>query len=282
MINGRCYRMICPLFLLSVLFLAAEGFLEEKPTVASKNLCRPDLCSPQMNHVGCIGTKEFAPACGKGNRIIFVNGGLRQSILQSINIMRNYVASGVGNFSVAGRMPTMRWDPTLERLASLLVRQCDMEGKYCANTEKYHYVATTQLSGTMERRSNVARRVVNKLLPTLYHDLLGCHMDKDHRIMPLAEGVCVGHYIPLLQDNGNRMGCAIRYKSDQGGNDTITLTLLCHFSRANVNSNPHYEVATIPGEKCSTGKSKLYAFLCDRIEVVDANNVGDIEETAGF
>ncbi|XP_022220235.2 antigen 5 like allergen Cul n 1 [Drosophila obscura] len=282
MIYRRCFRMICPILLLallSLLPLAAEGFGEAKPTVKKTDLCRPDLCSSEHPHVGCITAKQFAPACGKGNQIIFVNGGLRQRILQSINILRNYVASGAGNFSVAGRMPTISWDRNLELLASLLVRQCDEEGKYCSNTEKYHYVATTQLGGTMAQSGNIARLVINKLLPTLFLDLLGCRMDESHRLQPLSEGTCVGHYVPLIQDHGSRMGCAIRVKADESGNATIFLNLLCHFSRANVNNNQHYEVATIPGELCSAGKSKLYRFLCDRIEEVNANNIGEEEMT---
>ncbi|SPP75603.1 blast:Venom allergen 5.01 [Drosophila guanche] len=282
MTHRRVHRMMYSLLLLSLLPLlprTADGFGELKPTVRNTNLCRTDLCSTQATHVGCIKTKDFAPNCGKGNHIIFVNGGLRQRMLQSINIMRNYVASGAGNFSVAGRMPTMGWDRNLELLASLLVRQCDEKARFCSNTEKYHYVATTQLSGTMAQNGKVANLVMNKLLPSLYIDLLGCRMDKYHKLQPLSEGSCVGHYVPLIQDNGNRMGCAIRIRAD--ANATISLNLLCHFSRANVNNNPHYEVATIPGEMCSSGKSKIYRFLCDRIEQVDANTIGDDEVTGG-
>lgn len=51
------------------------------------------------------------------------------------------------------------------------------------------------------------------------------------------------------------------------------MTLLCHFSRANVNSLKHYEVSQYAGDKCITGSSQVYAYLCSPQENVDANEL---------
>ncbi|KAH8277635.1 hypothetical protein KR018_002525, partial [Drosophila ironensis] len=237
------------------------------------NLCRKDLCPDNEVHAGCFHSKTKAQKCSKGTYVINVNGGLRLKIMEAVNIFRNYVASGVGNFSIAARMPMMGWDYSLQRLADLQIRQCDTETYFCANTEKYHYVATTEISGTMRRRANLAKVVLEKFLPELLNDALGCRMDSGQRLHPLSESHCHGHYVPLIEDYGNRMGCAVRVAADQGDPEKVSLVLLCHFSRANVNGLNHYEVGTTATEKCTTGASPLYQFLCSPAENVDANSL---------
>jgi len=126
--------------------------------------------------------------CKKGNIILHVNGGLKYGILHRINLLRNYVASGAGNFSVAARMPTILWDYNLQRLADRQVRQCNELGKYCANTAEYHYVATTEIRSTMGRRNSLEHQIYDRMLPELFLDVMGCRMDENKRILPSKEG----------------------------------------------------------------------------------------------
>ncbi|EDV36355.2 uncharacterized protein Dana_GF12003 [Drosophila ananassae] len=212
--------------------------------------------------------------CGKGAHVLNVNGGLKPKILGAINILRNYVASGVGNFSIAARMPVMKWDHHLQRMANFQIRQCDNKTSFCANIRKYHYVATIEIRGTMRRRGNLVKVVVDRMLPDLFNDLLGCKMDENQQMKPLAEGRCNGHYTPLIEDHGSRMGCAILVKPlDEHDPKQVSIVLLCHFSRANVNGMPHYEVGTTATEKCRTGADQLYQFLCSTAEEVNANKL---------
>ncbi|XP_036669927.1 venom allergen-1 [Drosophila suzukii] len=237
----------------------------------NNTLCRPDLCMDSEVHVGCFGRKTLASLCKKGNIILHVNGGLKYGILHRINLLRNYVASGAGNFSVAARMPTILWDYNLQRLADRQVRQCNELGKYCANTAEYHYVATTEIRSTMGRRNSLEHQIYDRMLPELFLDVMGCRMDENKRILPSKEGSCVGHYVPLIQDRGARMGCGIRLKTRTETKSNVIL--ICHFSRANVNNLQPYEVGQHPGEKCVTGSSQLYQFLCNEEETVDANSM---------
>ncbi|XP_039481971.1 allergen Tab y 5.0101 [Drosophila santomea] len=232
--------------------------------------CRPNLCMNSEVHVGCFQPKAIAEQCGKNNLFLNVNGALKAGILSRVNMLRNYVASGVGNYSVAARMPTMGWDFELQRLADRQVRQCDETGKFCANTEKYHYVATTEIRSKMKRNKSLKQAILDKLLPEMFLDVLGC-VRNSQKIVPLREGTCVGHYMPLIQDHGSRMGCGLRVKGRT--EDQSNIILLCHFSRANVNNMVPYEEGHIPGEKCLTGPSQMYQFLCNEEEVVDPNSM---------
>lgn len=83
----------------------------------------------------------------------------------------------------------------------------------------------------------------------------------------------MGHYIPLIQDHGNRMGCAIRLSENEDPALNSTVTLICNLSRASVNGMPPYKVGTVPGEDCETGRSLLYENLCRRQEEIDNNFV---------
>ncbi|EDV56248.2 venom allergen 5 [Drosophila erecta] len=232
--------------------------------------CRPNLCMNSEVHVGCFQPKAIADQCGKNNLFLNVNGVLKAGILSRINMLRNYVASGVGNYSVAARMPTMVWDFELQRLADRQVRQCDETGKFCANTEKYHYVATTEIRSMMRRTNSLKHEVLSKMLPEMFLDIMGC-VRNGQKIEPIREGTCVGHYLPLIQDHGSRMGCGLRVKGRT--NEKSNVILLCHFSRASVNNLVPYEEGHIPGEKCVTGPSQMYQFLCSEEEIVDANSM---------
>ncbi|EDW72355.1 uncharacterized protein Dwil_GK20882 [Drosophila willistoni] len=251
---------------------SAENFINTFPKLS----CRPDLCPKETISLGCIKSEFFAEACGAYNEIWHVNGQMRQGILSSVNMIRNLVASGQNNFSVAARMPLMLWDRNLSLLARVALRQCDSEGRYCANTEKYNFVTTTEISSTLKRKHSLLKHVLGRFMPTWLNDILGCRMDANNRIVPVDEGRCVGHYVPLIEDKGNRLGCALRKRSIRA-NKTETVNLLCHISRANVNDMPPYEIGKTAGDKCITGRSLLYKSLCSKNEIVDANAVAPKE-----
>ncbi|KAH8386026.1 hypothetical protein KR200_008220, partial [Drosophila serrata] len=229
--------------------------------------------------------QTYGKKCGKGARVIHVNGGLKLGILAQVNTLRNYIASGAGMLPVAGRMSTMGWDTNLQRLADLQARQCDENYRFCANTNKYRYVVTTEIKGMIGKHTNVRNVILSRFLPEMFLDVLDCKMDSDHRLEPIKQGSCVGHYVPLIEDHGDRMGCAIRVEAQKNNRDkahkkkkkksredrSVNINLICHFSRANVNSQKHYEEAKDPTSKCVTGSNRMYSYLCSRQEVVDAN-----------
>ncbi|KAL7737677.1 hypothetical protein ACLKA6_006077 [Drosophila palustris] len=248
--------------------------------------CDQTYCAEGTLYVGCIKKLVFSKACGLGvHRYIKVNGALRENILQNVNVFRNVVASGLYyNMSAASRMPTMGWDKDLANSAMVLVHNCDYK-KLCSNMEKYHYVATIELSGTVKHYQNVAKDLIDIVVPTWFNDLDGCRMNAQNHILPKAKakanGTCVGHYIPLLQDRGDRMGCAVRLTENLDPNGVSTVTMICNLSRADVNDMPPYEVSDVPGQDCEAGRNSDYEFLCDPNEQVDPNYVEPIRADEG-
>ncbi|KAH8394888.1 hypothetical protein KR222_008616, partial [Zaprionus bogoriensis] len=221
--------------------------------------------------------QTFSSACLKqpfSHRYVQVDGSLREVILQYVNVLRNSVASGLFNMSSAARMPTMSWDDDLAFASRVLVHNCDYDGKICTNMNKYNYVANVEVKGSYPARHlrlySDMRRVY---MPIWLSDVFGCHMTPTGRIQPNEEGKCVGHYLPVLQDLNDRMGCAIRQSESPQANGTSYITLICSMSRASVNNMVPYKVAKMPGEQCETGMSPLYDYLCSKDEEVDHNYV---------
>ncbi|KAH8257784.1 hypothetical protein KR038_001286 [Drosophila bunnanda] len=266
--------------------LAAELLPTDGPH-KNETLCRPDLCPHTEEHLGCLSNNTYGKKCGSGVQVIHVNGGLKLGILARVNLLRNYIASGAGNLPAAGRMPTVGWDTTLQRLADLQARQCDENYRFCANTKKYRYVATTEIRGEIGQHTNVRHVILSRFLPKMFLDVLDCKMDSEHRLS-FPSSLCVGHYVPLIEDHGNRMGCAIRVEAHKNNSvkpfqmktkriredRSVNINFICHFSRANVNSQRHYEEAKEPTSKCVTGSNRMYSYLCSPEEVVDANKIG--------
>lgn len=89
----------------------------------------------------------------------------------------------------------------------------------------------------------------------------------------------MGHYIPLIQDHGNRMGCAMRLSESIDPAFNSTVTMICTLSRAAVNGMPPYKVGKEPGDECEAGKSLLYENLCRRTEDIDNNFVPGLLST---
>lgn len=85
-------------------------------------------------------------------------------------------------------MPTMGWDYGLQRLADLQARQCDDSSKFCANTENYNYVATIEIKSPIMWHANVEAVILNKFLPELFLDVMGCRMDEEGRMVPKKQG----------------------------------------------------------------------------------------------
>ncbi|XP_064542959.1 tabinhibitin 1 [Drosophila montana] len=239
------------------------------------NLAVEDKCAIQEHcpagttHVACLNKKTFGKECGaKTHELIPVNGALRQNLLQHVNMMRNMVASGLFNLKAAARMPVLSWDSYLENTTRLLTYHCS-HSKLCSNSETYNYVPTVLFSGTIKQSATLSQEMTRVFLPLWFNDVLGCTMNANHVIVPKLEGSCVGHYIPLIQDYGDRIGCAIRLSKDAKNKKTAQANLICNLSRANVNGMPHYEVDEVPGSRCTAGRDRIYQFLCSTEEVVD-------------
>lgn len=118
-----------------------------------------------------------------------VNGILRGTIVQYVNVLRNSVASGLFNMSAAARMPIVSWDDDLAAAARVLVHDCDPDTDLCANMQKYKYVVTVELRASYRsRHPRILSDMRHVILPIWFRDVYGCHMQSDGRILPIAEG----------------------------------------------------------------------------------------------
>ncbi|XP_030560179.1 allergen Tab y 5.0101 [Drosophila novamexicana] len=256
------YNLLLPPMLLLMLDLAIGD-----------NCDMQQHCPSGTTHVVCLNKKTFGKECGvMTHEIIPVNGALRQNLLQHVNMMRNMMASGLFNLKAAARMPILSWDSYLENTTHMLAYHCT-HSKLCSNSDTYNFVSTVLFSGTIKRSAKLSKEITRVFLALWFNDLLGCTMNANNVIVPMFEGSCVGHYIPLIQDYGDRIGCAIRLSKDEKNKKTALANLICNLSRANVNGMPHYEVDEVPGSRCTAGRDRIYQFLCSAEEVVDYNFV---------
>lgn len=136
--------------------------------------------------------QTFAENCSKQPyyyRYMPVNGILRGTIVQYVNVLRNSVASGLFNMSAAARMPIVMWDDDLAAAARVLVHDCDPDTDLCANMNKYKYVVTVELRASYRsRHPHILSDMRHIILPIWFRDVYGCYMKSDGRILPIAEG----------------------------------------------------------------------------------------------
>ena len=82
----------------------------------------------------------------------------------------------------------------------------------------------------------------------------------------------VFHFLQLVADRANQVGCAIAQWTDaQGKKDTIA----CNYSFAVISDYRVYESGA-PGSKCETGTNPNYPALCSENESIDPNNISSL------
>ncbi|XP_062129471.1 uncharacterized protein LOC133841171 [Drosophila sulfurigaster albostrigata] len=267
------------LMLLLLLLVAIVSCVQVEQICPHCTPCDYKYCAEGMLPVGCIKPTGFSDKCGASEHIFVpVDSQLREEILLDVNMLRARLASGLFNSSTAGRMTTMMWDPELAHAAKVLIQECD-HSKICSNSAKYNYVATVEMSGGVRNSQSISEDFLRIILPEWLSDVNGCNLNIREGVTRKGIEPCVGHYIPLIQDRGNRMGCAMRLDiaaepvpdGDEIANNR--LVVICNLSRAHVNDMPHYEVSLVPGQECETGRHPFFEFLCDVNEEIDPNYV---------
>uniref|UniRef100_A0A1I8PJE1 SCP domain-containing protein n=1 Tax=Stomoxys calcitrans TaxID=35570 RepID=A0A1I8PJE1_STOCA len=109
--------------------------------------CTPSLCEfyngthfQVLPHIACHNPGNFAPTCGFRPHLLHMSNRRRNLILALHNLARSKVASGrLPGYNTASHMPLLKWDPELERLATLHVKRCHFSHDQCRNTLRFAY-----------------------------------------------------------------------------------------------------------------------------------------------
>lgn len=128
-------------------FVAHSNRIDQSKTKSEsycKGWCRDWLPSERRHkykkHIACNNNEDFSSSC-KYPGMVEMFPDRKAHIISRHNSIRNNIAIGQmkPKFEEAARMPLIKWDDELARLASLNVKKCKFEVDFCFDKENYEH-----------------------------------------------------------------------------------------------------------------------------------------------
>lgn len=235
-------------------------------------------------HIGCGHSRNFALGCPSDRQMVTVGRYEIEQILYLHNMMRNKIASGSEKgFKGATHMPLMvifysikssqflvkkifnylkkkqKWDEELANLAALNVMQCKMAHDQCRNTAKFKYAGQNLGFRGNSREFEGTSSFIQNILWAWYNEI------KDANSSDIAK-CCgkiskIGHFLQIIQDNAEYVGCAIAKYTNNGR--MKSLLLACNYSYTNMMAQPVYKSGSSASNCGSKGRNSKYTSLCN-------------------
>lgn len=230
------------------------------PILAQVNWCdvQNKLCNGQQ-HIACEPNSfPYSTTC-KNVKILAMNSTLKNLILNKHNGYRQEIASGRNTkFPKAKKMSVMAWDDTLQYVAQQHVKHCSFQHDQCRATTQYpqsgqnlYYMATAM------QYPNASRAVDEGLTNWFEEYKIASSGIVDKLTMSDSPAF---HFSVMVNDNNNRVGCALIQYNFQSGTWTYDAFMLtCNYQYTNMLSTPMYVRGT-PCSQCSC--STQYPGLC--------------------
>ncbi|KAH8274721.1 hypothetical protein KR026_000038 [Drosophila bipectinata] len=246
--------------------------------------CAASLCElyngthvVQVPHIACGNNGSFAPACGPEPKLLEMSERRRQLLLDMHNLARSKIALGdLDGYLSAARMPLLRWDTELERMAALHARRCQFAHDKCRNTPRFPFSGQNIGYFWIGREfKSHSRRMKSFVINWFreYQDANQTYIDSYH---PHPQGKKIGHFTLLVSDRVQRVGCAgVRFLEAKTNRYQFMLT--CNYDFNNIFTEPIYRTGPA-GSKCDHHRvSEKFPGLCDWR---DASNDNESEESA--
>lgn len=159
--------------------------------------------------------------------------------LRNHNRYRNQLALGkVPGYEPAARMPILRWNKELARLAELNVHQCEMKHDECHNTDKLRWSGQNLMVMSTPEPNN--KHVINNATFGWFDEYKFATMDhiKAYRSSDVLDKnnkpEMIGHFTAMIQDRSDQVGCAILRQTDTTNDLRLTYFVACNYGFTNV------------------------------------------------
>nr|BAM69161.1 hypothetical protein [Lutzomyia ayacuchensis] len=241
--------------------------------VQAQDYCKQESCSSSgvaKPHIGCKNNGQFAQTCPKDAEIIPMNKKNKNPLVKIHNRLRDRFAKGaVPGFQSAAKMPMLKWNDELAKLAEYNVRTCKFAHDKCRATNICPYAGQNlaqMMSSPTHRDLNY---VIKNLTREWFWEFRWAQQSHTENYVggPGAGGKQIGHFTAFIHEKSDKVGCALaRYTNQHNFKETL---LACNYCYTNMLKEKIYT----KGKPCSECQSKkcgpVYKNLCDPSEKVD-------------
>lgn len=200
---------------MKLFFLLLLNLILSVSTWNDQIYCNTSLCPRDTKHVACGHTRQFDHSCPKDAKIIQLNDIQKRSVVDAHNSLRNEIALGMKKgFKSASKMLTMSWDEELANLAALNVMKCKMEHDTCNTTPQLNLVGQN-IAIQMNKFHRID--VMNSMLKAIHNWFNEIQLANQNDIDKCCSRTnVIGHFTQIVQENANKVGCAVSRYSKNG------------------------------------------------------------------
>nr|ABI20191.1 antigen 5 related protein [Phlebotomus duboscqi] len=243
-------------------------------TVQSQNekYCDQNLCTSNnvvKPHIGCKNDGQFKKSCPGDAEVVNLSKKQKNLFLKIHNRLRDRLAHGsVTPFQPAAKMPMLKWNDELAKLAEYNVRTCKFAHDQCRATKICRYAG--QNLGQMQSfpeflNTNIAIKNITREWFREYKDAT---QDNTDMFTSGRNGrKQIGHFTAFIHEKSDKVGCAVAKFTNN--NKFKEYLIACNYCYTNMMKEPIYT----KGPPCSQCKNKkcgtVYKNLCPADEKVD-------------
>ena len=213
--------------------------------------------------------QEFSKVCAINVKLVEFDTNEKNALLKQHNELRNHIASGKHKrYNSAQKMAVMRWDTTLERMASLNIKQCNFAHDQCRNTYKYLYsgqnLGIREVSIAAKSRSEIMKNYQDLINIWISEGDLYCDQSfiEAFRLHPKYPSLMIGHFTEMVKEENMFVGCS---GSHYFKNKRYFYTIACNYATTNFLGEKIYHSGP-PCSGCLTGCHTNYSALCSEKE----------------
>ncbi|XP_020715473.1 venom allergen 3 [Ceratitis capitata] len=236
-------------------------------TALTTDYCDPSLC-PNKTNIACNNDGQFASTCVEPQEVVFTQQQ-KDAITNLHNEKRNKVAGGKSFLNAACRMATIQWDDELAYMATLNVKQCEIQDDECRNTDAFKH--SGQNIGWMNYYSNPnITNMAERAIDLWFNEIMDTDQTYIDKYPRNLQGPVIGHFTVMVVDRNIRLGCAAATYLPTGEN-YYGFLFTCNYATTNVVNYPVYKSCTKGGAECKTGRNPDYPYLCSTSEEYNVN-----------
>lgn len=165
-------------------------------------------------------------------------------------------------------MAVMRWDSTLEQMASLNIKQCNFAHDQCRNTYKFMYsgqnLGIREVSVAAKSRKDIMKNYQDLIKIWISEgDICDQSFIEAFRLHPKYPKIMIGHFTEMIKEENIFVGCSGSHYSK---NKRHFYTIACNYATTNFLGEKIYHSGP-PCSGCLTGCHTKYSALCSEKEL---------------
>ncbi|XP_052897455.1 venom allergen 3-like [Anopheles moucheti] len=230
--------------------------------LAQTDYCKTTYCKTGVPNVGCNPPPATggSSCVGKSPAVVVMDYQLQSFILSEHNTRRSKFALGqlkpcasCTPFLPATRMPTIKWDTELAKLADNNARSCVYARDRCRNTAVYAWagqnIAVVKFTGRILSTSHL----IVDAMDGWWNEYSVTKQSQLNSYPSNYTGPAIGNFTQMVSDQTARIGCAMQYWLD---GQWKTYYFVCNYAVTNVAGSAVYKTGKV-ASGCTFGRNPI-------------------------